>query len=261
MMISFSMHTGYVKLSDSILYRIEQSDEPELEEVSPERERDEILVRHKFPYRRSSTHPTDASVLPKARKIIRRIRRRDLYKLVDEALLPTNVDPKLRRVLPEDILAYQTPKKRQKRRNGISHPDDSDSEEEEEYLLSPHDLRIHNLALNYAMQDKNPVQSPFTVISTHFLSICHLGDSLPVLVTPSILSFLPSFFLACFLSAGVRFFTHWNSADSVLIPEDKVSFMLPKNFQERSMPLTPNLLHQSGRMCSWAQIWLSDALF
>ncbi|EFC37169.1 predicted protein [Naegleria gruberi] len=92
----------YVHLSDSILYRIESSDAPELE---------------------------------KSRQLLKRIKRRQLYKFVDEIILPIDRHKEFESLEEIDITSCH---------NG-------DGE------LLPSDIIIHNMAINYALKDKNPV--------------------------------------------------------------------------------------------------------
>lgn len=91
----------YVHLSDSILYRIETSTNPELE---------------------------------KSRQILKRLKRRDLYKFVDEILLPNDRFDEIGKVKEIDISTCSE--------NG---------------QLVPEDIIIHNMAINYSLKDKNPV--------------------------------------------------------------------------------------------------------
>jgi len=92
----------YVHLSDSILYRIENSTEDEL---------------------------------AKSRQILKRLKRRQLYKFVDEILLSTEKSQELGSVREVDITSCQ----------------DGDGQ------LLPGDIIIHNMKINYALQDRNPV--------------------------------------------------------------------------------------------------------
>ncbi|KAI7871831.1 HD phosphohydrolase domain-containing protein [Spinellus fusiger] len=96
----------YLYLTDDILRSIERSKEPALEE---------------------------------SRRIIKRLRTRNLYKFVDEFLLPTELEPMVKRsmISPAEIVSYQS---------------DNDGLVEE-------DVIVDWLKINYAMKDRNPVDS------------------------------------------------------------------------------------------------------
>lgn len=93
----------YAKLTDCVLKQIEISTDPRLAE---------------------------------ARHLIMRIRTRQLYKLVDETVLPVEVPTVLGEVTATQILDCYPPSRA---------------------LLSEDDLHVQNLRINYAMKDKNPV--------------------------------------------------------------------------------------------------------
>lgn len=96
----------YAKLTDCILREIETSEDPRLEA---------------------------------ARSLIRRIRKRDLYRLVDETVLPVEANKKvLEKVEPKHILDCYPPARE---------------------ILTEKDLHVQNLKINYAMKDRNPVDS------------------------------------------------------------------------------------------------------
>jgi deoxynucleoside triphosphate triphosphohydrolase SAMHD1 len=95
---------SFMRLTDSVLYRIE--------------------------------HSTDSSLMS-ARSIVDRIRRRKLYRFVDECLLP---EGSRRRVTEQDITTSQNAG-----RWGVD--------------LRPEDIVISNVALNFGRKDKNPVES------------------------------------------------------------------------------------------------------
>jgi HD superfamily phosphohydrolase len=94
----------FVHLTDGILRTIEASTDPELEQ---------------------------------ARAIMHRIRKRDLYKFIDEVIIPPELIAGFPQVRPEDICAYQ----------GIGN------------LLKPDDIIVQNLKVDYAMKDRNPVDN------------------------------------------------------------------------------------------------------
>ena len=96
---------AYAKLTDCVLKEIENSVDPRLEA---------------------------------ARKLILRIRNRQLYKLVDETVLPVDAPSVLGEVTVAQLLDCYPPARS---------------------LLSPSDLHVQNLRINYAMKDKNPVDS------------------------------------------------------------------------------------------------------
>lgn len=96
---------SYSKLTDCILKQIETSTDPDLQA---------------------------------ARDLIMRIRRRQLYRLVDETVLPVDVPKVLDEVTPKQILDCYLPSRA---------------------VLSEADLHVQNLRINYAMKDKNPVDS------------------------------------------------------------------------------------------------------
>jgi hypothetical protein len=79
---------------------------------------------------------TDAR-LAAARALLVRIRTRKLYRLVDESVLPVD-SPKVLASVTAKMLLDHYP---QARADG----------------LTESDLRVHNLRINYAMADKNPV--------------------------------------------------------------------------------------------------------
>ncbi|RIA96134.1 hypothetical protein C1645_815822 [Glomus cerebriforme] len=93
----------YLKMDDTILNKIEFSDDPNLK---------------------------------KSKEIIKRIRTRNLYKFVDEYLVPNELKDKLteKEINEEKIIAYQ----------------DNDG-------LKIDDVIVHRLTLNYGMKDENPV--------------------------------------------------------------------------------------------------------
>lgn len=93
----------YAKLTDCVLKQIEISTDPRLAD---------------------------------ARHLIMRIRTRQLYKLVDETVLPVEVPTVLGEVTATQILDCYPPSRD---------------------LLSEDDLHVQNLRINYAMKDKNPV--------------------------------------------------------------------------------------------------------
>nr|WCZ58536.1 dNTP triphosphohydrolase SAMHD1 [Andalucia godoyi] len=72
-----------------------------------------------------------------AQEIIRRMRKRDLYKFVDEVLVPPEIQANFPKVTELDISTHQ----------GIGN------------ILTPEDLIVHNLKIDYAMKDRNPVDS------------------------------------------------------------------------------------------------------
>lgn len=96
---------AYAKLTDCVLKEIENSVDPRLAE---------------------------------ARKLIMRIRTRQLYKLVDETVLPVDAPTVLGEVTVAQLLDCYPPSRA---------------------VLSPSDLHVQNLRINYAMKDKNPVDS------------------------------------------------------------------------------------------------------
>ncbi|KAG2385973.1 hypothetical protein C9374_003122 [Naegleria lovaniensis] len=100
----------YVHLSDSILYKIETSTNPELS---------------------------------KSRQILKRLKRRDLYKFVDEVLLPLDRFEEIKKDVCEEEIASCAPNIA-----GYGHL---------ETCLHPSDIIIHNMSINYSMKDKNPV--------------------------------------------------------------------------------------------------------
>ncbi len=103
--ISSGIHTAdaYLKLTDCILKTIEISDDPKLQP---------------------------------ARDLCRKLRKRQLYKMAAETLLPPEA-VKAGRVTAEDIVRY---------RRG-------------EDALEAKDVIVHNMTLNYAKKDRNPVES------------------------------------------------------------------------------------------------------
>lgn len=96
----------YLNLTDDILRAIERSKSPELS---------------------------------KARNIMKRLRTRQLYKFVDEYLIP----PELVNKVTKDMITPQ---------EIISHQHDNDHLVEDDIIVSPGKI-------NYAMQDRNPVDS------------------------------------------------------------------------------------------------------
>ncbi|KAG0168582.1 SAM domain and HD [Apophysomyces sp. BC1015] len=96
----------YLHMTDDIIRAIERSKNPELEE---------------------------------ARQIMKRLRTRDLYKFVDEFLLPAELES---RISTATISAQEI----------ISHQSDNDG-------LTEHDVIVSWLKINYAMKDRNPVDS------------------------------------------------------------------------------------------------------
>lgn len=96
---------AYAKLTDCVLKEIENSVDPRLDE---------------------------------ARKLIMRIRTRQLYKLVDETVLPVDAPSVLGEVTVAQLLDCYPPSRS---------------------VLSASDLHTQNLRINYAMKDKNPVDS------------------------------------------------------------------------------------------------------
>ncbi|OAD78577.1 hypothetical protein PHYBLDRAFT_18303 [Phycomyces blakesleeanus NRRL 1555(-)] len=96
----------YLHLTDDIIRGIERSKEPSLEE---------------------------------SRQIIKRLRTRNLYKFVDEFLLPADMEAKIKQeaISPAEIISYQS---------------DNDG-------LVENDVIVDWLKINYAMKDRNPVDS------------------------------------------------------------------------------------------------------
>lgn len=76
------------------------------------------------------------SSLASARKIIHRLRRRQLYRFVDEVLLPAGAS---RRISPEEITTCQDAS------TGVN--------------LVPRDIYIAHVTLNFGMKSKNPVDN------------------------------------------------------------------------------------------------------
>jgi len=107
--------------------------------------------------------------LKKARQLLHRLRRRDLYSFVDEILLPPTFFQDGARITAEDITTNQN--------SG-------------DVNLVPEDIKLSIVTLNFGMKDKNPVDA-------------------------------------------VKFFTDWNSDTTVHISADKVSYVLPKVFEEK----------------------------
>eukprot|EP01028_Stygiella_incarcerata_P006446 TRINITY_DN261_c0_g1_i1.p1 TRINITY_DN261_c0_g1~~TRINITY_DN261_c0_g1_i1.p1 ORF type:complete len:336 (-),score=74.59 TRINITY_DN261_c0_g1_i1:141-1148(-) len=106
--------------------------------------------------------------LEEARKIIHRIRTRDLYKFVDEVLIPPEMRARFPSVTEEDISTSQ----------GFAG------------ILKPGDLIVQNMRMNYAMKSRNPVNH------------CH-------------------------------FFGSWTADISFPIRKERVSALIPDNFEER----------------------------
>ncbi|KAG0343828.1 SAM domain and HD [Podila humilis] len=126
----------YLELTDDIIRQIERSKEPGLEE---------------------------------SKAILRRIRTRNLYKFVDELLIPREKLPMLTKenVNPLEIVSCQGPNDH----------------------LEVEDVIVEFLKNNYAMKDRNPVD-------------------------------------------GIKFFSKNNHAVSYHIPKEKVSSLIPSEFQE-----------------------------
>eukprot|EP01027_Heterolobosea_sp_BB2_P018252 GEZU01025740.1.p1 GENE.GEZU01025740.1~~GEZU01025740.1.p1 ORF type:complete len:454 (+),score=124.60 GEZU01025740.1:114-1475(+) len=73
--------------------------------------------------------------LKASRDLIRRLRKRDLYKYVDEILLPPSSTASVPKMTEQDVANCQDPNSN----------------------LNADDLIIHDLRINYALKDKNPV--------------------------------------------------------------------------------------------------------
>ncbi len=106
--------------------------------------------------------------LERSRQIIGNIRRRRLYRCVHESLFDPDVAKRIGEVTAADIAAQASA----------------------EAKLTADDLIVHNLKINYAMRDKNPVDN-------------------------------------------VSFFQDWNDTESRKIPRNKVSSLIPEQFEER----------------------------
>ena len=117
--------------------------------------------------------------LRKAKEIIERIRRRQVYKYVNEYCVPTERLRNWRKVEAEDIVSCQLKNKA----NGVE--------------LRPDDIVIHNMKIDWAMKDKNPVDSVY--------------------------------FFQNYRDSAV--------GDKFHIPKEKVSTILPDVFQERKVRL------------------------
>lgn len=82
---------------------------------------------------------TDAALKP-AQEVLQRLRRRELYRFVNEFTVPSARLPAWRDVTPEDIVACQDA-------GNSSVP----------WGLRPEDVIVHNLKIDWAMKNKNPV--------------------------------------------------------------------------------------------------------
>lgn len=80
---------------------------------------------------------SNEAALRKAQDIMQRLRKRDLYKFVDEAIIPVELLPHFPKIRPEDIVAHQ----------GVGN------------LLKPEDVIVQNLKIDYAMKERNPVDN------------------------------------------------------------------------------------------------------
>jgi len=99
---------------------------------------DTILKRIEF------ANPGDDDVrLRKAKSIVERIRRRDIYKYVNEYCVRPEQLPRWKSVNAEDVVACQLKNKA----HGVE--------------LRPEDIAIHNLKIDWAMKDKNPVDNVY----------------------------------------------------------------------------------------------------
>ena len=115
--------------------------------------------------------------LAPARELIQRIRKRKLYKFVDEVAIPAAMIAHLPKVTPEDITTCQ-----------IGTGKDT---------LHPDDLIIQDLKINYAMKDRNPVDN------THFFSSAR--DRKPFLIPKSkVSSLIPDQFQEKFIRVFVK---------------------------------------------------------
>jgi HD superfamily phosphohydrolase len=91
----------------------------------------------------SISNPQHRIQMEKAKEILQRLRRRDLYRYCAESLLPPNVDQDKRKLITNNLV-YQSLCKLYP--NGES-------------KLTADDIIIQNLTLNYAHKDKNPVDN------------------------------------------------------------------------------------------------------
>ena len=101
---------------------------------------DPDLYLHMTDYVLHTIETSKSPGLQKSRDIIKRLRKRDLYKFVEESLLDQTATQmiKYKSLRPEDIIASYTPVSPQDR-------------------LVPEDLIVADIKINYAMKDENPV--------------------------------------------------------------------------------------------------------
>jgi HD superfamily phosphohydrolase len=83
--------------------------------------------------------------LSKAQAIIRRLRKRELYKLVDTILLPKQVEANMRKLTAEVLLSFAPA--------GCQ--------------LTVSDLIVDHMSINYALKDRNPVDNVHFFTSDH----------------------------------------------------------------------------------------------